>query len=206
MDNEWDQYAQGWDDDPATRAYAAAAFGSLTELLQTSSRSLQGASVLDFGCGTGLLTEHLVASGATVEAVDSSIAMLDALTIKIDQGGWTTVRTSTQLPGPSRFDLVVCSSVCAFLDDYPATAADLVSRLGADGLFVQWDWERTDNDDHGLTRTQIHKALTCAGLTDVDVRTGFTIEVNGQAMAPLMGYGRYQVTPHPQDLSEPTQG
>ena len=206
MENEWDQYAQGWDDDPATRAYAAAAFGSLTELLQASSRSLQGASVLDFGCGTGLLTEHLVAGGATVDAVDSSNAMLDALAAKIDRHDWTTVRTSTRLPEPSRFDLVVCSSVCAFLDDYSATAADLVSRLAPGGLFVQWDWERTGSDDHGLTRAQIHDALTCAGLTDVDVRTGFAIEVNGQAMAPLVGYGRHQVTSHPRDRSDPTHG
>ncbi|MGB5756166.1 MAG: class I SAM-dependent methyltransferase [Acidimicrobiales bacterium] len=191
MSNEWDQYAQSWDDDPAARAYAAAAFSSLAEPLQASALPLDGAHVLDFGCGTGLLAEHLVAAGATIDAVDTSRAMLDVLDAKIDQHDWTTVRTSTDLPDEvTRFDLVVCSSVCSFLDDYPSTVDELVSRLIPGGLFVQWDWERTGDDEHGLTRDQIRRTLTAAGLADTDVNTGFTVEVNGQTMSPLMGLGR----------------
>ena len=127
MDNEWDEYAPSWDRDPGPRAYADAAFGSLLEVVRTSGLSLDAAEVLDFGCGTGLLTEHLVAAGASVLAVDTSPGMLDALTAKIDQHGWTTVDTAAELPDhPARFDLIVCSSVCGFLDDYPATVAELV--------------------------------------------------------------------------------
>jgi len=192
VSNEWDQYAQSWDDDPGARAYATAAFGSLVELARTSATTLDGAHVLDFGCGTGLLTEHLVAAGANIDAVDTSRAMLDTLDAKIDQHGWTTVRTATELPGESsRFDLVVCSSVCSFLDDYLATVETLVSRLNPGGLFVQWDWEQTDDDEHGLTRNRIRDALTDAGLADIDVRTAFTVEVGDQNMAPLVGHGRW---------------
>ena len=191
MDNEWDEYAQSWDRDPGPRAYADAAFGSLLEVVRTSGLSLGAAEVLDFGCGTGLLTEHLVTAGASVLAVDTSPGMLDALTVKIDRHGWTTVDTAAELPDhPARFDLIVCSSVCAFLDDYPATVAELVARLEPGGLFVQWDWERTGDDDHGLTRPEISDTLTAAGLAEVVVDTAFTIEVDGQAMAPLVGQGR----------------
>ena len=204
MDDEWDQYAESWDNDPTTSAYAAAAFDSLTELVQVSGLSLHGANVLDFGCGTGLLTEHLVAAGASIDAVDTSNAMLNALAAKIDRYGWSTVRISTRLPeSVPRFDLVVCSSVCAFLPDYPSAVQELASHLGPGGLFVQWDWERTDDNDHGLTRTQIHRALAAAGFTDVGVRTGFTIEVNDQAMSPLMGYGRQPFDPRRQHQGEP---
>jgi hypothetical protein len=73
-----------------------------------------------------------------------------------------------------------------------------VARLKPGCLFVQWDWEQTDDDDHGLTRTQVREALTGAGLADVGVRTGFTIEVNGQAMSPLVGYGRAAPRPAPE--------
>ena len=191
MSNEWDEYAQTWDDDPAARAYAAAASSSLGELLQASALPLAGASILDFGCGTGLLTEQLVTAGATIDAVDTSEVMLEALDAKIAQHGWTTVRTSTDLPDEvARYDLVVCSSVCSFLDDYPSTVGHLVSRLAPAGLFVQWDWERSGDDEHGLTRDQIRHALNTAGLSAIDVHTGFTIEVNGQTMSPLMGHGQ----------------
>ena len=117
--------------------------------------------------------------------------MLDALDVKINQYDWTTVHTSTDLPNGGRaFALVVCSSVCSFLDDYPSTVEVLVSRLAPGGLFVQWDWEPTGDDEHGLARHQIRHTLTATGLAAIAVHTGFTIEVNGQAMSPLMGHGR----------------
>lgn len=191
MGNEWDEYAAGWDDDPAARAYAAAAFDSLLGLVGPAGPGLGGAHVLDFGCGTGLLTERLVTAGAHVAAVDTSTAMLDVLRAKIDRHGWTGVVASTAVPDELvGFDLVVCSSVCSFLDDYPATAMDLVARLREGGLFVQWDWERTDDEEHGLTRREVRTALEGAGLLEVGVETAFAVEFEGMTMAPLMGSGR----------------
>jgi RimJ/RimL family protein N-acetyltransferase len=189
--NEWDRYAQSWDGDAAARAYAAAAFASLQDVGQGAGIALDGAEVIDFGCGTGLLTERLVAAGATVEAVDTSTAMLDVLDSKIVERHWASVRTGTALPLEGfTFDLVVCSSVCSFLDDYPGTIGELVTRLRAGGLFVQWDWERADEDSHGLTRDEILEALTRAGLVDIAVSAAFTVEVAGQRMTPLVGHGR----------------
>lgn len=191
MGNEWDEYAKGWDDDPMARAYAAAAFSSLVELLPASDTTLERARVLDFGCGTGLLTEHLVAAGATVEAVDTSQAMLEALDAKILKHAWTTVRTYTDLPHDvAGFDLVVCSSVCSFLDDYPGTVAQLAAHLRPGGLFVQWDWERVDDDPHGLSRDEIVDALTRAGLGRVSVTPAFAERVGDVVMQPLIGWGQ----------------
>jgi SAM-dependent methyltransferase len=113
------------------------------------------------------------------------------LAAKIDRHGWTSVRTGTELPDEAaQFDLVVCSSVCAFLDDYRSTVTELVSRLAPGGLLVQWDWERTGDEEHGLTRDEIRDTLGGAGLVDVEVGVGFTIEIEGQAMSPIMGHGR----------------
>ena len=145
----------------------------------------------DFGCGTGLLSERLVAEGATVEAVDTSTAMLEVLDAKIVQHGWAGVRTSRELPPESaRFDLVVCSSVCSFLEDYQGTVDELAARLQPGGLLVQWDWERTEDDHHGLTRDEIMETLTRVGLVNASVGTGFAIQVDGQTMSPLMGHGQ----------------
>ena len=189
--SEWDDYAAGWDADAAARAYAAAAFASLEHVVPGGRAALEGARVLDFGCGTGLLTERLAAAGSTVYSVDTSPAMLDVLEAKITQHRWTRVHTATSLPeGHEAFDLVVCSSVCAFLDDYPTTVAELVARLRDGGLFVQWDWERHGEESHGLTRTEIRDALTAAGLIEVAVSEAFSVTVDGQTLAPIMGHGR----------------
>ncbi|RLE24984.1 MAG: hypothetical protein DRJ50_03810, partial [Actinobacteria bacterium] len=119
------------------------------EITESFGIALAGARTVDFGCGTGLLTEQLVSAGAAVEAVDTSTEMLAVLDSKVAQHSWTTVGTGTEVPTTKQvFDLIVCSSVCSFLDDYPGTVADLVALLRPGGLFVQWDWERTGDDPH----------------------------------------------------------
>lgn len=189
--NEWDGYADGWDEEAATRAYAEAAFASLRGLLSDRGATLLGANVIDFGCGTGLLTEQLVAAGASVDAVDTSSAMLTVLDSKVAQHGWSNVRSSAELPGAaSGYDLIVCSSVCSFLDDYPRTVRDLVSCLRPGGIFVQWDWERSGDDPDGLSYDEITETLDLAGLDEVSVSAGFTASAGGQTMSPLMGHGR----------------
>lgn len=189
--NEWDCYAPSWDADGGARAYASAAFTSLLRILRDADVALDDARVIDFGCGTGLLTERLVAAGATVEAVDTSTAMLAGVDSKSAEHDWTGVRTSTSLPDEYEvFDVVVCSSVCSFLDDYPAMVHELVARLRGGGLFVQWDWERTDENSHGLMRTEIRETLTTAGLIEVTVSDAFSVSVDGQTMSPIVGHGQ----------------
>lgn len=197
--NEWDSYAESWDADEGARAYASAAWSSLLEALSGLGLGPDGKldgkldekRVIDFGCGTGLLTQRLVEAGASVTAVDTSPEMLKVLDAKIADRGWIAVATSGEIPpAGTTFDLVVCSSVCSFLDDYPGTVQDLVSRLDPGGVFIQWDWERTGDDPHGLTRTEIQAALTGAGLEGVEVETAFAAEVDGQTMEPLRGSGR----------------
>ncbi|MCB9412938.1 MAG: class I SAM-dependent methyltransferase [Actinobacteria bacterium] len=194
--NDWDQLAVSWDGDEIIRSYASAAFASLEQVLAAHGMALPGSRVLDFGCGTGLLTAFLVDGGAAVDAVDTSAGMLNVLRAKIKTHGWTDVSATSELPvgAPTRpYDLIVCSSVCAFLDDYPAVVAQLVRMLRRGGLFVQWDWERDDPDDaHGLTRDEIRSALTAAGLANIRVQVGFENTIPGyeETMRPLLGEGR----------------
>lgn len=196
--SDWDDAAAGWDEDEATRVYAASAFRSLEPVLSSAGIGLRDAVVLDFGCGTGQLTEYLVEAGARVLAVDTSSAMIAVLIAKVAENQWTDVETMTSLPdrsgvagSASDLDLVVCSSVCAFLDDYPATVRDLAARLRPGGLFVQWDWERSsDADDHGLTKEEIRRALTDAELVDCRVDEAFAVTIGDHEMRPLIGHGR----------------
>ena len=188
-----DEYADGWDDDPAARTYAAAAFDSLVATLGRFDLTLDGMAVCDFGCGTGLLTERIADTVASVDAVDTSTAMLAQVTAKAEANGWTDVLTTTTIPaGPATHDLVACSSVLAFVDDHAATTRELVGLLRPGGVFVQWDWELDPAEDepHGLTRDAIRAALESAGLVDITVDTAFEVPFETMTMRPLIGFGR----------------
>jgi len=194
-DGGWDDFADGWDDDPAAIAYAKAAFSSLELVLADRERTLDRAGVLDFGCGTGLLAEQLVDRVAAIDAMDTSPAMLAVLRGKAERHGsarpWANVRVLEALPTSGSYDLIVASSVCSFLDDYRGVVAHLASLLAAGGTFVQWDWEQdpTDDDSHGLTREAVAEALTSAGLEMVTVDTAFEVRVGDAVMAPIVGAG-----------------
>ena len=191
MSDSWDSAAPEWDTDVAVRAYATAAMDSLRRVLDDYDLDLDNAVVCDFGCGTGLLTEQLAASVASIDAIDTSLAMLEVLDRKTADHGWSHVTTATEIPtGRGLHDLVVCSSVCGFLDDYPGTVDRLAGLLRPGGVFVQWDWERVAGGDHGLTRDEIEQAITSAGLAGCKVDTAFTVEVYGEQMAPLVGSGQ----------------
>ena len=128
--------------------------------------------------------------------------MIDRLGLKIDRLGLTNVHTTTEavehaarhntaLFG-SPFDLVVCSSVCAFLDDYAGTAGTLVGLLRPGGLFVQWDWE-LDPDAHepfGLTREQVRATLSGSGLEAIQVTGAFEVPMGDKTARPLVGVGQ----------------
>ena len=191
-DDAWAEAAESWDDEDAVRAYAAAAFDSLLATLADRGLSLAGAAVCDFGCGTGLLTERIAGEADTVDAVDSSPAMLARLRAKVTRLGLANVRPAEAPPeGPATHDLVVCSSVLGFVDDYPGTVARLVGLLRPGGVFVQWDWEREDGAPagDGLSRDDVRRALAAAGLADVSVDTGFEVAFEDVTMRPLLGVG-----------------
>ncbi len=127
---EWDRYAATWDRDDVARAYARAAFGSLGSVLAYRGLSLDGTRVCDFGCGTGLLTELVAGNCVRIDAVDTSLAMLGVLETKIEDHGWSHVRATTDLPtSHAAHDLVICSSVCGLVDDYPGTVQELAALL-----------------------------------------------------------------------------
>jgi len=187
----WDDEAAGWDENPAVRVYAKAAFVALKKHLVASSSRLAGARILDFGCGTGLLTAAMADEASEVVGLDLSAPMVAVLRGK-------ALPNVTPLSGEladhelGAFDVVTCSSVCAFLPDYPGTVRDLVALLRPGGWFVQLDWELDPSAEEpfGLGRDDIQACLTGAGLCDVEVRTAFEAPFEGQTMAPLMGAGR----------------
>lgn len=176
--SEWDDYAPDWDDNPQVGAYAAQAFEELENVL-----NLDGQRVFDFGCGTGLLSEKISARAKEVVALDSSTKMIEVLAQKnlskvVALADLLTTQAIKKHPSLQQpFDLIVASSVCAFLPDYPGTLNLLKGMLSKGGYFVQWDWLTTGEENAtGFSPSGLHTALEDAGFQDVTITTPFEIE------------------------------
>lgn len=199
MGEEWDAHAETWDEGGPV-VYADAAAASLRRQAKAFALPLAGARLLDFGCGTGLLCERLSGEADHVVALDPSAAMLAHLRSKVGAGlarvepieGYLDATTLDTNAFAEPFDLIVASSVCAFLDDYPGTLARLSSLLRPGGAFVQWDWEwrAEDEEPFGLSREAVTEALGRAGLEILLVDRGFDVPFGEMMMSPLMGIGR----------------
>ncbi|NVK14923.1 MAG: methyltransferase domain-containing protein [Rhodobacteraceae bacterium] len=193
MSSDWNDYADGWDGNSDVRLYADRAFAALDACAGITAGGWQHKRVLDFGCGTGLLSGKLAPHVQEVAAVDTSERMIAVLAGKalpnvralhadiLDGGG-----AGQGLRG---FDLICASSVCSFLPDYPGAVARLAGLLNSCGLFVQWDWLARDRGGCGLTVQQVRDVLQQAGLDGIRVEQVFEMGSGGQAMPVLMGTG-----------------
>ncbi|MCW9034663.1 MAG: methyltransferase [Rhodospirillales bacterium] len=192
MTNEWDDYADEWDKDSSAREYADMAYAALKKLTPVT-----GLRVLDFGCGTGLLTEKMSPDADEIIALDGSEGMIKQL----DQKNLPTVSTiadflTTDLISShelleEKFDLIVASSVCSFLPDYPGTAKLLRSLLRPAGVYFQWDWMAIDgNSSFGLTEKNIRETLDKAGFKQIRITQPFTMKSSKGDMPVLMAFAQ----------------
>ncbi|EJG1894320.1 class I SAM-dependent methyltransferase [Vibrio parahaemolyticus] len=91
--------------------------------------------------------------------------------------------------GTGQFDLVVASSVLAFVDDVESSLDIAHSLLNEGGYFVHFDWVAESEQD-GFTLSRSENALSNAGFVDVEAKKVFDITSDGQTMSVLMGVGR----------------
>jgi 2-polyprenyl-3-methyl-5-hydroxy-6-metoxy-1,4-benzoquinol methylase len=192
--NEWDDFASGWDSNDDARIYAQRAFASWTKKVAPLIFNLPGSRVLDFGCGTGLLSEKLATVCHQIVAVDTSTAMIEVLRGKIRDSEISNVTTlstavSAATIGESaelhnKFDMIVASSVCSFLPDYETTLGDLSSLLKPGGYFIQWDWLAD------MSVTRIQNAFDASGLVGHNIDEGFVMNSDKKSMPVVMGIGR----------------
>ncbi|MBL4594330.1 MAG: methyltransferase domain-containing protein [Flavobacteriales bacterium] len=176
MSDSWDDYAEDWDANSDVIDYAQKAFDSLCPVID-----LDGLRVLDFGCGTGLLTEKIATLAATVLAIDSSSKMIEVLSDKrLTNVNVLAYDITDKAHGAkpilaAEFDLIVASSVFSFVPNYEQTLTVLKSLLKPSGLLVQWDWKSTDSAaDLGFTEKAIRDCCSNVGFTLVELNTAFS--------------------------------
>lgn len=192
---QWNDHAAGWDNRPGVQDYADRAFAALIDTVGP----LTGWAdwrVLDFGCGTGLLSGRIAPHVSAIIGLDISASMINVAAAKRVPNHRAFCADIVSGPVPPQiasggFDLIVASSVCGFVADYPACVRRLAGLLAPGGVFVQWDWQADPviGETDGLTADQIRQAQMAAGLVDVSVATAFSMTMGVTAMPVLQGHG-----------------
>jgi ubiquinone/menaquinone biosynthesis C-methylase UbiE len=195
--NCFDQEAASWDDKPA-RVQLARGVG---EAIMREAAPKSDMTVLDYGCGTGLLGLYLLPHVAGVTGADNSSGMLEVLQGKIVRGGLEHMKTlrldleHDPVPG-DRYDLIVTSMTLHHLADVEKTLRGFRRLLRPRGTLCLADLDTEPGTfhtaaaavsvhHHGFDRQKLKKLLTKVGFATAKDTTAvsFTksVEVGGEA-------------------------
>src|ERR1700757_1487429 len=92
-----------------------------------------GERILDLGCGDGVLTEKIIAAGATVVAVDTGPEMIAAARAR---GIDARVMDGQRLPFTGEFDAVFSNAALHWMRDQDAVLRGVHRALKPRGRFV----------------------------------------------------------------------
>lgn len=174
--DRFDEKAATWDDDPAKveRARVVARAIRAAVPLDRSTR------VLEYGAGTGLVTQGLRDTVGPVTLADTSAGMRDVMLAKIASGAipdgrvWDLDLTTGTVPD-ERFDLVVTVMTLHHIADLATVLSAFATLLAEGGHLCVVDLDEEDGsfhgDDfhghHGFDRSVLGSQLADAGFTDI---------------------------------------
>jgi len=193
MSESWDDYAEEWNDNEDAILYSRKAFKTLVDQI-----NLEGLNVLDFGCGTGLLTEQISPLANKILALDLSKKMVSILNNKNLHNVTTFseplsedfINKNTSLQ--NKFNLIVASSVFGFIPEYESILILLKLLLAPDGILVQWDWlSPSKESDFGLSEKKVKSAYKETGFELISVNKPFSLTGSkGSTMTVLMAVAK----------------
>jgi len=157
-------------------------------------RSLNGLSVLDIGCGGGLVAEPLTRLGASVTGIDPARETIAAAQAHADAAGlditYDATTAETLADAKKRFDAVLLLEVVEHVPDVPAFLKRLAPLVAQDGVMILSTLNRTLKAyalaivgaeyilrwlptgtllwDRFVTPDELHAGLTRAGLKPTD--------------------------------------
>jgi SAM-dependent methyltransferase len=185
---EWDALAGEWDD------LAAGYRDGIVRVFYD--HITPDSLVLDFGCGTGLLTEKLREKASQVMCVDPAPRMIEQVQEKIRAGDWRNVKAHCcslahleyapksirQEMGAlkGKVDLIVASSVLSFIpeEDVADTMKELGNLLRPNGCLCHADWPKCDKHPDGFTKESAGKFYEMASLEHQSARV-ISIDMGG---------------------------
>ena len=171
----FDQKAPTWDEEPLGVAWA----GAVAEGIRNSTLLTGEMDLLDFGCGTGLLTLNLQPYVRSITGMDTSRGMLDMLAAKIEQQRLANVSlfcgdfSKGERPEGS-FHLIASAMTLHHVADIPGLLTVLSGLLAPGGILCLADLDKEDGTFHddpagvhhsGFDRDLLKGDLAAAGFT-----------------------------------------
>ncbi len=188
---DFDEQAATWDDDPAK-----------SERARTVAEAISGAIPLDgtqrlleYGAGTGLVTQALQRAVGPVTMVDTSPGMRDVMLAKIAAGAigegarvWDLDLATAPAPD-ERFDLIVTVMTLHHVGEVGAVLSGFAQLLDPRGHLCVVDLDAEDGSfhgpdadvHHGFERSELAAELTAAGFADVEFRTCHHVVRDGRS-------------------------
>jgi ubiquinone/menaquinone biosynthesis C-methylase UbiE len=178
--SSFDERAATWDDDPAKVERAVQVAHAIAETLPLDP-SLR---LLEYGAGTGLVTQTLRPSVGPVTLADTSAGMRQVIAEKVAAGVLTdaSVWAVDLAEGPvpeERFDVVVTVMALHHIADLDAVLSAFASLLDPGGHLAVVDLDQEDGSFHsagfeghlGFDRADLGRRLEAHGFDQVTFRT-----------------------------------
>lgn len=168
----FDQAASTWDLQERRVLLAQAVAAAIAARIPLTKDS----SVLDFGCGTGLVTLALAPQVGVIAGADTSAAMLQELASKARAAGMSVppvlLRGDASLGGP--YDLIVSSMTLHHVEDVPALLERLARHLRPGGRVALADLDLEDGSFHDPGVEIAHRGFAREGIASWLIEAGFT--------------------------------
>jgi ubiquinone/menaquinone biosynthesis C-methylase UbiE len=174
---DFDKEAASWDEHPARIKLAKDVANAISKQIILTPEM----DVMDFGCGTGLLTIQLKPFVRSITGVDSSQGMLDIFNMKIAKLKLNKVNAvlvnldnGDTLEG--NYDLVVCNMTLHHIKEIEPLFDRFYNITAPDGYLCIADLDLDDGQFHndttgvfhfGFDRTALRKVFTEAGFDNV---------------------------------------
>lgn len=182
---DFDKDAANWDENAGRVKMANNIADSIVEAVPLDAEM----EVLDFGCGTGLLTLRLQPLVRSITGVDSSAGMLAVLEAKVEEQQLTNITTQhldvekgELLTGD--YDLVVSSMTLHHVRKIEPLLAQFYGVIKPRGYLCLADLDLDNGHFHGnnegvfhfgFDRKILERDLVSAGFTDIEFRTAIEI-------------------------------
>ena len=183
----FDEHAATWDDDPDKVRRSE----EIARLVAVAVPASPGTRLLEYGAGTGLVTQSLLHHVGPVTVADSSVGMRAVLHRKVADGRlpagtrvWD-LDLERQVAPAERFDLVVSSMVLHHVRDLTPVLRGFAALLGDGGHLCVADLDLEDGSFHAQTHDfDGHAGFDRAGLARAVEAEGFAVEGFAEA-APV---------------------
>lgn len=184
-ERDFNKDAASWDNEPRRVKLAA----DVAEAIMREVDLSRDMDLLDYGCGTGLLSLRLQPYVRSVTGVDTSLGMLEALLEKVKIRSLNNVRAVSINPEKEwqpegKFHLIVSSMTMHHIRDVEALFNKFSRLLFPGGKLCIADLDLEDGSFHndiagvahfGFGRRQMRDMLGRAGFKDISVETAAKI-------------------------------